>query len=151
MDRHPVISVQQRTPDNDFCHFSISNVRFAFWAFFENRKNSVSHRVKMMTRWPSDPVPCLVSVHRCTDTSMTVSASWAELLPTRHDSQSVLQWRWCRAVSRPYQLIETVNLGSLLTRHSCSYSPLLSGLVCLAVWLGRRSHVQHLDLAQANR
>jgi len=40
MDRHPVISVQQQTPDNDFCHFSISNVRFAFWAFFENRKNS---------------------------------------------------------------------------------------------------------------
>jgi len=26
--------------DNDFCHFSISNVRFAFWHFFENRKNS---------------------------------------------------------------------------------------------------------------
>jgi len=27
--------------DNDFCHFSISNARFARWAFFfENRKNS---------------------------------------------------------------------------------------------------------------
>ena len=29
-----MISVQQQTPGNDFCHFSISNVRFAFWAFF---------------------------------------------------------------------------------------------------------------------
>jgi len=28
------------TTDNDFCHFSISNVRFAFWAFFENRKEN---------------------------------------------------------------------------------------------------------------
>ena len=28
MDWHSVISVQQQTPDNDFCHFSISNVRF---------------------------------------------------------------------------------------------------------------------------
>ena len=28
------------TTDFDFCHFSISNVRFAFWAFFGNRKNS---------------------------------------------------------------------------------------------------------------
>jgi len=35
-----VISVQQQTPDNDFCHFSISNVRFAFWAFLENLKHS---------------------------------------------------------------------------------------------------------------
>jgi len=40
MDWHPVISVQQQTPDNDFCHFSISNVRFAFCAFFENRKEN---------------------------------------------------------------------------------------------------------------
>jgi len=46
-----VISVQQQTPDNDFCHFSISNVRFAFWAFFSKTgKTRVSHRVKMMTR-----------------------------------------------------------------------------------------------------
>ena len=48
-----MISVQQQTPDNDFCHFSISNVRFAFWAFFSKTgKTRVSHRVKMMTRWP---------------------------------------------------------------------------------------------------
>jgi len=40
MDWHPVISVQQQTPDNDFRHFSISNVRFAFWAFFRKRKKS---------------------------------------------------------------------------------------------------------------
>jgi len=75
MDWHPVISVQQQTPDNDFCHFSISNVRFAFLGiFFENRKNSgltpgqnddpVTRVWKMtqMTRWPSDPVPCLVAI-----------------------------------------------------------------------------------------
>ena len=67
MDWHPVISVQQ-TPDNDFCHFSISNVRFAFWAFFKNRKNSgltpgqnddpVTRTWKMTqtTHWPGDPV-----------------------------------------------------------------------------------------------
>ena len=69
MDWHPVISVQQQTPDNDFCHISISNVCFAFWAFFSKTgKTRVSHRVKMMTRWPgrerwpkwpTDPVPCL--------------------------------------------------------------------------------------------
>jgi len=29
-----VISVQQQTPDNDFCYFSISNVRFAFFGIF---------------------------------------------------------------------------------------------------------------------
>jgi len=68
MDWHRVISVQQQTPDNDFCHFSISNVRFAFWAFFRNRKNSgltpgqnddpVTRTWKMtqMTNWPGDPM-----------------------------------------------------------------------------------------------
>ena len=79
MDRHPVISVQQQTSGNDFCHFSISNVSFAFCAFFSKTgKTRVSHRVKMMTRWhgdpdvkgdpndpltrwPNDPVPCLVA------------------------------------------------------------------------------------------
>ena len=35
------------------CHFSISDVRFAFWAFFSKTgKTRVWHRVKMMTRWP---------------------------------------------------------------------------------------------------
>ena len=67
MDWHPVISVQQQTHDNDFCHFSISNVRFAFWVFFSKTgKTRVSRRVEMMTRWPGrerwpkwpiDPVP----------------------------------------------------------------------------------------------
>ena len=53
MDWHAVISVQQQTPDDDFCHFSISYVCFAFWAFFSKTgKTWVSHRVKMMTRWP---------------------------------------------------------------------------------------------------
>ena len=83
MDWQPVISVQQQTPDNDFCHFSISNVPFAFWAFFSKTgKTRVSHRVEMMTRcpgdpdvkddpndpltrWPNDPVPCLVSSYPC--------------------------------------------------------------------------------------
>ena len=53
MDWHPVISVQQQTPDNDFSHFSISNVRLAFWEFFSKTgKTQVSHRVEMITRWP---------------------------------------------------------------------------------------------------
>jgi len=38
-----VISVQQQTPDNDFCHFSISNVRLAFWAFFRKPEKLGSH------------------------------------------------------------------------------------------------------------
>ena len=66
---HLVISVQQQTPDNDFCHFCISNVRFAFWSFFrKKRKNSgltpdqngdpVTRKWKMtqMTHWPGDPM-----------------------------------------------------------------------------------------------
>ena len=75
MDWHPVISVQQQTPDNDFCHFSISNVRFAFWAFFRKPEKLGSHtRSKWwlgdsnvkgdpndpLTRWSNDPVPCLI-------------------------------------------------------------------------------------------
>jgi len=71
MDWHPVISVQQQTPDNDFCHFTVSNVHFAFWAFFENRKKIGSHngskwwpgdpvtrtwKMTQMTHWPGDPM-----------------------------------------------------------------------------------------------
>ena len=38
------------------CHFSILKVRFAFWAFSSKTGNTrVTHRVKMMTRWPGDP------------------------------------------------------------------------------------------------
>ena len=58
MDLHPVISVQQHTPDNDFCHVSISNVHVAFWAFFSKTEKLRSHtgsKIKMMTRWPGDP------------------------------------------------------------------------------------------------
>ena len=68
---HPVISVQQQTPDNDFCHFSISNVRFAFWAFFRKPEKLGSHagskwwpgdpvtwtwKMTQMTHWPGDPM-----------------------------------------------------------------------------------------------
>ena len=57
MDWHPVISVQQQTPDNDFCHFSISNARFAciLGIFFKNRKNSgltPGQNDDPVTRWP---------------------------------------------------------------------------------------------------
>ena len=70
MDWHPVISVQQQTPDNDFCHFSISNVRFAIWAFFRKPEKLWSHNGSKwwpgdpdvkddpndpLTRWPNDP------------------------------------------------------------------------------------------------
>jgi len=56
------------------CHFSISNVRFAFWAFFRKPEKLGSHTgskwwpgdpdVKVdpndpLTRWHNDPVPCL--------------------------------------------------------------------------------------------
>ena len=71
MDWHPVISVQQQTPDNDFCHFTISNVRFALWAFFSKtgktrgltpgqNDDPVTRKWKMtqMTHWPAvgDPM-----------------------------------------------------------------------------------------------
>jgi len=52
MDWHPVISVQQQTPDNDLscqhfiCTFSV------FGILSKTEKIRVSHRVKMMTRWP---------------------------------------------------------------------------------------------------
>jgi len=39
----PVISAQQQTFDNDFCHFGISNVRFAFSAFFRKPEKLGSH------------------------------------------------------------------------------------------------------------
>jgi len=74
MDWHPVISVQQQTTDNDFVISAFQMYVLHFWAFFENRKNSgltpgqndnpVTRVWKMtqMTRWPSDPVPCLVAI-----------------------------------------------------------------------------------------
>ena len=55
MDWHPVISVQQHTPDNDCYHFNIANVRFAFWAFFRKPKNSglkPGQNDDPVTRWP---------------------------------------------------------------------------------------------------
>ena len=66
-----VISVQQQTHDNVFCHFSISNVRFAFWAFFRKPEKLGSHtgskwwpgdpltqtwKMTQMTHWPGDPM-----------------------------------------------------------------------------------------------
>ena len=56
MDWHRVISVQQQTHDNDFRHFTISNVslRFAFWAFFRKPEKLGSYTGSKW--WPSDPV-----------------------------------------------------------------------------------------------
>ena len=63
MDWHPVISVQQQTPDNDFQMYFLH-----FRHFFENRNNSgltpgqdddpVTRTWKMtqMTHWPGDPM-----------------------------------------------------------------------------------------------
>ena len=52
------------------CHFSISNVRFAFWAFFSKTGKKLGFHAGSkwwphvtddpLTRWPNDPVPCLV-------------------------------------------------------------------------------------------
>jgi len=61
------------------CHFSISNVRFAFYAFFRKPENLGSHTGSKwwpgnpyvkddpndpLTRWPNDPVPCLIQSYR---------------------------------------------------------------------------------------
>jgi len=112
MDWHPVISVQQQTPNNDFCYFSISNVLFEFWAFFSKTgKTRVSHRVKMMsrgdpdvkddpndqlTRWPNDPVPRLVrsrpacgASELCTRSLHSKGHFWRE---DRDAAWSQLQW-----------------------------------------------------------
>ena len=63
MEWHPVISVQQQTPDNDLCHFSISNVRFVFWAFFRKPEKLGSHTGSKW--WPGDdPVPRLVHMQQ---------------------------------------------------------------------------------------
>ena len=66
MDWHPVISVQQQTSENDFCHFSISNIRLHFGHFSKTGKNRskwwpddpVTRTWKMtqMTHWPGDPM-----------------------------------------------------------------------------------------------
>ena len=100
MDWHPVISVQQQTPDNDFCHFSISNVRFAFWAFFRKPEKLGSHTGSKwwpgdpdpydpLTRWPNDPVPRLLwvcSVGRCVRGSSTADDGRGGRLPVRADA-----------------------------------------------------------------
>ena len=119
MDLHPVISVQQQTPDNDFCHFSISNVRFVFWTFFSKTgKTRVSHRVKMMTRWPgcerwpkwpTDPVTQWPS-------SMSVSHSKSHL----KNLECLLSWQSIEVIEfaaircRLYRPI-TSNHSSLVT------------------------------------
>jgi len=56
MDWHPVISVQQQTPDNDFCHFSIS--AFQHGSHTESNDDPVTRTWKMtqMTHWPGDPM-----------------------------------------------------------------------------------------------
>ena len=106
MDWHPVIPVQQQTPDNDFCHFSISNVRFAFWAFLENRKTRVSYRVKTMTRWtgrerwpkwPIDPVtqwPSSMSAWR-RDEDVVSSLVWTRRTICERDGT---RWSSCERV-----------------------------------------------------
>jgi len=105
MDWHPVISVQQQTPDNDFCDFSISNVRFHFGHFFENRKksgltpgrndDSVTRTWKMtqVTRWPGDPMTQLhvwyIDCHRDAVRIWCWAPAPAALRSQRHRS-----YRW---------------------------------------------------------
>ena len=60
MDWHPVISVQQQTPDNNFCHFKCT---FCILGIFSKTgKNRMWKMTQMtqMTHWPTDPVPCVV-------------------------------------------------------------------------------------------
>ena len=74
-----MISVQQQASDNHFCHFSISNVRFEFWAFFRKPEKLGCHTGSKwwpgdpdvkddpndpLTRWPNDPVPRLWGRYR---------------------------------------------------------------------------------------
>ena len=55
MDWHPVISVQQQTPEMTFVISAFQMYVLHFGHFFRNPEKtrvSLSHRVKMMTRWP---------------------------------------------------------------------------------------------------
>ena len=98
MDWHLVISVQQQTPDNDFCHFSISNVRFAFWAFFRKPEKLGSHTGSKW--WPGDPVTgtwkMTQMIHWPSD-PMTQFHVWCP----GSFRWSMVRWRWrCLAVGR---------------------------------------------------
>jgi len=89
MDWHPVISVHHTTDTwqwlLSFQHFKCT---FCILGIFSKTgKTRVSHRVKMMTRWPgrendpndpltrwpNDPVPCLVCVRVFVSASFSVS------------------------------------------------------------------------------
>ena len=90
MDWHPVISVQRQTSDNDFCHLSISNVRFAFWGIFSKTgKTRVSHRVKMMTRWPGRERSPKWPIDPVTQWPSSMSGAWA-LARRRYEKSMVL-------------------------------------------------------------
>jgi len=112
MDWQPVISVQQQTSDNDFCHLSISNVRFAFWAFFRKPEKLGSHTVSkwwwpgdpdvkddpndLLTRWPNDPVPCVspcFSSVRFAEVDEVLRSISTSLCP-----QSPLLQPWCPCI-----------------------------------------------------
>ena len=112
MDWHPVISVQQQTPDNDFCHFIIFKCTFCILGIFSKTgKTRVSHRVKMMIRWPgcerwpkwpTDPVTQWPS-------SMSVSHSKSHL----KNLECLLSW----------QSIEVIEFAAIRCR---LYRPIIS-------------------------
>jgi len=99
MDLHPVISVQQHTPDNDFCHVSISNVHVAFWAFFSKTEKLRSHTGSKW--WPGDPV----------------TRTWKMTQMTHWSGDPMTQFHvWCvTLVFALYKLWQTVSLQKLQT------------------------------------
>ena len=150
MDWHPVISVQQQKPDNDFCHISAFQMYvFHFGHFFANRKNSgltpgqnddpVPRTCKMtqMTHWPGDPMTqfhvwCQHNVH------VTVAMNrracrcryMLEVLPLTDWSQTAVRpalnlilRRFERMFSKIYKKSTLrVCIHTLLTRAVCLHS-----------------------------
>ena len=124
MDWHPVISVQQ-TPDNDlsFQHFKCT---FCILGIFQKPEKFGSHTGSKwwpgdpdvkddpndpLTRWPSDPVPCLMScaetaepIGRSLPSTLAMSGAWSWVVVWRRLSRSLTRCGWARCDHTTYQL-----------------------------------------------
>ena len=96
-----------------FCHFGISNVRFAFWAFFRKPEKLRSRTGSKwwpgdpdvnddlndpLTRWPNDPVPCLID--RCGDVQL--------LSGGRRSIERVASMLWSEETQREFVWRDTI-------------------------------------------
>jgi len=104
MDWHPVISVQQQTPEMTFVISAFQMYVLHFGHFFEIRKKLGSHshtgskwwpgdpdvKDDPLTRWPNDPVPCLKHTYTYTRSE---GPNWIGLYTASHAKTSLLSTR----------------------------------------------------------